>query len=415
MPTYGRYQNAQVQNAEGQALAGVSVYFLTQPSDVSDLTPLAVVYGDSAGASGPLTQPLLTDGLGQFAAYLTPGVYTVAYVIPTAGTFSYPDQNIAVGGGTPGSVTFDEIGSGTNTTAAMQVGTGAALAPTGSGFVQATAVGVPGSPVAVTGVPGTGQVLTATSPTSATWENIAAAGVSSLNSLTGALTLAVGTGLSLTISGNTITISLAVTFVITSFTGGETVELGFSVINPVFSASYSVTPASAQISNTEGINSPFGLTSPFTSATITGTFVHSTIEVTTFTLSATQATTQTATQQIAWEPRIFGGVGATGASSTVTASGTTAVLSTSDVLPSAGLGAEAVGQTIGSYNPSGQCIYLLLTGGSHTFTDANTGFPMAFNASTTVSFVNVNGVTVGMYLYQSTNLLTGNFVPKVAS
>jgi hypothetical protein len=47
--------------------------------------------------------------------------------------------------------------------------------------------------------------------------------------------------------------------------------------------------------------------------------------------------------------------------------------------------------------------------------DNNTGFPFAFNAPTAVTFVNVNGVSVSMFLYQSTNILVGNFAPKVAS
>src|ERR1700677_4866801 len=147
MPSYGRYQTAQVQNALGQALAGVEVYFLTQPADVDALTPLATVYANATGAGGAIAQPLITDGLGQFVAYLSPGVYTVVYDIPTAGVFFYPDQNIAVGGGEPGSVTFDEIGTGTNTTATMGVGSGAVLAPTGSGIVQATQIGTPSAGV----------------------------------------------------------------------------------------------------------------------------------------------------------------------------------------------------------------------------------------------------------------------------
>ncbi len=40
---------------------------------------------------------------------------------------------------------------------------------------------------------------------------------------------------------------------------------------------------------------------------------------------------------------------------------------------------------------------------------------MAFNAPITVTFTNVNGVTVMMYLYQTTNSLYANFAPKVAS
>jgi hypothetical protein len=239
--------------------------------------------------------------------------------------------------------------------------------------------------------------------------------VNSINDLTGAITLAVGSGLALNISGNTITLSLTTAFSITSFTGGSLVELGTSVVNPVFNATYSTTPASAQITNTESIDSPLALSTPFTTGTVTGTFVHSSIATTTFTLSATQGSTQTATQQIVWQPAIFGGVGAIGATSSVTASGTTAVLSTSDALPRTQLGAESVGESFGPYTCSGQCVYLLLLGGSHTFIDAGTGFPFAFNAPISVSFVNAHGVTVSMWLYQSTNPLTGTFTPKVAS
>jgi len=415
MASFGRYQNAQVQNAVGQALAGVSVYFLEQPADVDALTPLATVFLNSTGAGGAITQPLITDGLGQFAAYLTPGVYTVVYVIPTAGIFSYPDQNIALGGGTPGSVTFDEIGTGTNTTATMGVGTGAVLAPTGTGIIQATQIGTPSAGVVVTGTPGVGQILEATSPTTATWQTPSGAGVTSLNTLTGALTLAAGPGLSISISGSIITISAAVAFVINSFTGGRTVELGFAVVNPTFMATYSTTPASAFITNTDNINSPFTLSTPFTNATITGSFSHSTVTTTTFTLNAANGTTQTAQQQIIWQPAIFAGVGASGATSTVTASGTTAVLSTGDALPRTQLGAEVVGETFGPLTASAQVVYLLLTGGSHTFIDANTGFPFAFNAPISVSFVNANGTAVPMFLYASTNVLTGSFAPRITS
>jgi hypothetical protein len=234
--------------------------------------------------------------------------------------------------------------------------------------------------------------------------------------LSGALTIACGAGLSCTQAGSTITVNIATPLAINSFTGGSSQELGFAVVNPAFSASYTGTPTSANITNTDGTDSPHNLTTPFTSATLAGTFTKSVTGSTTFTLHATDGTTSpTATQTITWNPRIFGGVGTSGATSSVTASGTTAVLSTSDALASAGLGAETVGQVFGPFTPSGQAVYLLLTGGSHTFTDQGTGFPFAFNAPITVSFVNANGVTVTMYLYQSTNPLTGSFSPKVAS
>lgn len=204
-------------------------------------------------------------------------------------------------------------------------------------------------------------------------------------------------------------------FAISSFSGGQAGELGQVFTNPVFTAIYTATPASASITNTDGISSPTNLTSPFTSATITGSFTHSVTATTTFTLTATQGPTVTATQAITWNPRIFGGVGAAGATSTVTASGTTAILSTSDVLSSAGLGAELVGQVFGPFTPSSQNVYLLLTGSSHTFTDIGTGFPFVFNAPKAVTFVNQYGVTVTMYLYQSTNAVFGTYNIRVAS
>jgi len=240
--------------------------------------------------------------------------------------------------------------------------------------------------------------------------------ITSVNALTGpALTLACGTGLSCISSGSTITVSLATAFTINSFTGGSTVELGYPVVNPTFAATYSVTPASASITNTDNISSPTNLTTPFTTATIVGTFQHPSTSTTTFTLTATQGATLTATQTINWQPAIFGGVGTAGATSSVSAAGTTAVLSNGNVLARMQLGAETVGETFGPFNPSGQVIYLLLTGGSHTFIDAGTGFPFAFNAPITVPFLNANGVSITLYLYQSTNALFGTYTPKVAS
>ncbi len=228
-----------------------------------------------------------------------------------------------------------------------------------------------------------------------------------------------GTGISVTGTGtlsNPYVISLSSGFSIASFTGGEAGELGQTFSNPTFAASYTGTPTSANITNTDSINSPFNLVSPYTSATITGSFTHATVAVTTFTLHASNGSiAASAAVTFTWEPRIFGGVGAPGATSTVTASGTNAVLSTTDVIPSAGLGAELIGQVLGPYSPSGQAIYLLLTGGTHTFVDSLTGFPFAFQAPVTVTFVNQYGTAVTMYLYASTNALTGTFSPRITS
>lgn len=268
------------------------------------------------------------------------------------------------------------------------------------------------------------------------WVPVASTGGTGMTALTGPVT-AMGPGSAAstitptgvtagTYSGAAITVNAAgqITFAGTPFTINTftcnvcgTVEIGFTTASPASgSLSYSnpTTPTSASVF--DGANTAT-LSTPFTSWSLAHTYASSTIGAsTTFTATALgNAQTKTATQSVTWQPRYFGGVGAPGATSSVTASGTTAVLSTTDVLTSAGLADSQVGSVIGTYSPSGQSIYLLLRGGSHTFTDNNTGFAMAFNSPTAVTFVNQYGVSVSMFLYQTTFTLTGAFAPKVAS
>lgn len=208
-------------------------------------------------------------------------------------------------------------------------------------------------------------------------------------------------------------------FTINSFVGGSTVEIGATVNNPTFSASYSSTPMSANITNSALINSPFYLPSPYTggvpNGTISGAFTEGTQASITFTLTAVgpQFSNKQATQSITFLPRSFGGVGTAGATS-ATASGTNAVLNGSaGTLASLGLFSTDVGQTFGPFSPSGQAIYLLLTGGSHTFT--SNGFPFPFTVAP-LSFTNQFGSVVSMYLYtSSTTLLTGTYSITVVS
>jgi len=102
------------------------------------------------------------------------------------------------------SLLFSGITSATNTAAAMVVGRGATLGASGSGVINATQI----NGVAITGTPTTGQVPTATSGTAAVWATPSGGGgVSSLNSLTGALTLVAGTGITVTPSGTNITLT----------------------------------------------------------------------------------------------------------------------------------------------------------------------------------------------------------------
>lgn len=204
-------------------------------------------------------------------------------------------------------------------------------------------------------------------------------------------------------------------FAITGFTGGFVVEIGATVTNPTFASSYSSAPLSAQITNDYPVDTPLVLASPFTSGTVTGSLVKNSQATVTFTLTAVSGTTKTATQQGNWSPLVFGGVGAAGATGSVTAGVNTAVLSTGAVLASLELSNNQVGQTFGPFTPSAQKVYLLLIGSGHTFKDPATNTTFAFNAGTAVSFVNQNGQTVAMVLYESTNTLTGSFSVQVVS
>lgn len=201
-------------------------------------------------------------------------------------------------------------------------------------------------------------------------------------------------------------------FSITSFTGGSTVEIGATVTNPAFVAAYSALPTSAAITNTDGIDSPLNLTTPFTHGTVVGSFHKTTAASITFTLTAIQSTTKTATQAITFAPRTFGGVGTAGATG-ATASGNNAALAgATGTLTSAGLNNQS---QYGPYTAASQKIYILMIGGSHTFKDAVTGFAFAMNSPTAISFVNQNGATVSMFLYESANPIIGTVTVSVAT
>lgn len=107
-----------VTDTTGRALAGVEVYYLTQPADVPALTPLANVYSNTGGIS--TTNPQITDAFGHAVAYLDDGsLYTVVYVDPLlnnpATTFPYPTyQDQPVGGGSSAGATPQaEVPAGT--------------------------------------------------------------------------------------------------------------------------------------------------------------------------------------------------------------------------------------------------------------------------------------------------------------
>lgn len=423
-------------------------------------TTLATIYLDSS--STPLTNPFTADTLGKWLFYAATGQ---GYDVVMSGGFPplvYPNPvtltDLIIGGGggcdcdfsgvhntntfiiddvtnQPGEVPIDGIQLNETGTSGIEISTttGGISLDSGGGISLSDSStnnidideSLPGANIGISAdnlyfasaTPAQAQLNSSQICTMATGCGGGSSGVSSLNLLTGALNISCGSGLTCTAAGSTIAINLATGFTINSFTGcGGALELGQTVTDPVCSATYSGTPTSASITNTDSIDSPLVLSSPFTSGTIVGSFHHTTIATTSILLTAIGSSTQTANQTYTWNPRIFSGLGTSGATSSVTASGTTAILSNANVIPSAGLGAETVGQTFGPYAPSGQAVYLLLTGGSHTFTDVCSGFPFAFNAPLTVTFVNEFGATVNMYLYQSTNSLTGScFEPRVIS
>ena len=206
---------------------------------------------------------------------------------------------------------------------------------------------------------------------------------------------------------------IAAGFAITSFAGGSTVETGATVTNPSFTASYSSLPTSAHITNTDGIDSPLALITPFTSGTVVGAFSHSSPANVVFTLTAVGATTKTATQTIAFQDRGFGGIGTAGATS-ATASGNNAVLNGgAGTLADSFLAANFVGTSFGPFSPVSQVIYIQLPAGAHTFKDQD-GFGFPMTAVNTFSFVNQEGATVSMTLWAS-NTLSSPFMVTVAT
>ncbi len=98
MSTFYR-RDDDVQNGLGQAMPNIAVAYYTQPGGA-----LAAIFADPAGAT-PIANPQYTNGLGQTAAYMAPGLYTVVYSGAQIQTLTYPDQIVggeaAVAGTSP--------------------------------------------------------------------------------------------------------------------------------------------------------------------------------------------------------------------------------------------------------------------------------------------------------------------------
>lgn len=91
MTTFFR-RDDDVQNGLGEAVPNIAVTYLVQPG----LTP-ATIYSDPAGAN-PAANPQYTNGLGQTAAYMAAGLYTITYSGEQIQTLTFPDQLVGPGG-----------------------------------------------------------------------------------------------------------------------------------------------------------------------------------------------------------------------------------------------------------------------------------------------------------------------------
>lgn len=162
--------NVQIEaNNSGSSLS------LSADSDVNITANLGAVHIAGGGgvtlgvATVPTGSSLAPTGSGTISANQVNGI-----AVPASQTCLGSNSSSQLITGTcsgGGSSAFNALTSGTNTTAAMVVGSGASLAPTGTGTIAATAI----DGVTVTGTPSSGQVITATSGTAATWQTASSA------------------------------------------------------------------------------------------------------------------------------------------------------------------------------------------------------------------------------------------------
>jgi hypothetical protein len=101
-----------VQDGLGNAIAGASVAFCSQPANTTTFppSPLIQLYSDNEG-NDPITNPLTTDGLGHAWAYMAAGSYTVVIYGTGIATQVLQDQTVT----SPTPVTFNNDSSNAGT------------------------------------------------------------------------------------------------------------------------------------------------------------------------------------------------------------------------------------------------------------------------------------------------------------
>lgn len=284
MATYFR-ADGWVKSVLGPAVSGAQIYVCNQPAtDLVDIppAPLSTLYSDPLGNT-PLPQPVITDGFGHYDFYTAAGTYTVVVVNNGLIQQIYPDQSIAESGGITSLNTL--VGDVT-----IQGGTGISVAVVGSSIILIsqtqgvvslnTLVGnltiIPGTGIAVSNV-GSSQIeITNTEPgttytggtgISVTGAVISNSGVLSMNSLTGALNITAGSGITVTPSGTSIQISASSSGVssLNSLTGFLNITAGTDI---------TITPSGSSIQVTYSGGFPSGQRLLF-GTTTTGTITYS--------------------------------------------------------------------------------------------------------------------------------------------
>lgn len=177
-------------------------------------------------------------------------------------------------------------------------------------------------------------------------------------------------------------------FSISSFAGAGSYtsvkELGDTIVNPGFTASYSSLPVSANI--TDAINAPLVLITPFTSGTEPFTYSKNTPNATVvWTLHATSSAVRTASVTTTWEARIYYGIQTPG---TINAAFVTG-------LPSSQLQTVATGTFAIGAGSNTKKAYLFFDAAFSTptiFKDNGTGFSVPTTCALSVSVTNAYGV-----------------------